>query len=57
MHPGKGAADARRLLNEARGDALVEGRWCTPGAAPAGDVKFDTVLCGRPRDESMAAEA
>mmetsp|Transcript_27039 Transcript_27039/g.81082 ORF Transcript_27039/g.81082 Transcript_27039/m.81082 type:complete len:299 (-) Transcript_27039:14-910(-) len=41
---GKGAADARRLLDLDRGDSLVEGRWCVPGAAPEGDA-YDTVLC------------
>ena len=43
---GKGAMDARAALQEARGDALVEGKWCVPGAAPPLKVaKFDTVLC------------
>lgn len=42
---GKGAADLRHLLDAARGDALAEGKWCVPGAAPPLAVeKFDTVL-------------
>jgi len=40
---GKGASDKQALLNTGRGDALVEGSWCS-GRAPAGDA-FDTVLC------------
>ena len=43
---GKGASDARAALDPARGDALVEGKWCVPGAAPPLTVaRFDTVLC------------
>ena len=40
---GKGASDKQSLLNTGRGDALVEGSWCS-GHAPAG-AAFDTVLC------------
>ena len=40
---GKGASDKQALLNTSRGDALVEGSWCS-GKAPEGDA-FDTVLC------------
>ena len=43
---GKGASDARAALDSARGDVLVEGKWCVPGAAPPLSVaRFDTVLC------------
>ena len=40
---GKGASDKKQLLKTQRGDALVEGSWCS-NRAPAG-ANYDTVLC------------
>mmetsp|Transcript_9500 Transcript_9500/g.29584 ORF Transcript_9500/g.29584 Transcript_9500/m.29584 type:complete len:303 (+) Transcript_9500:192-1100(+) len=43
---GKGAADLVSVLDAARGDRLVEGRWCVAGGNPkVSGNSFDTVLC------------
>jgi len=42
---GKGAAELKSVLNDQRGDALVEGSWCAEEEGAPSVPQCDTILC------------